>query len=294
MAENETLWLLYNPKSGSNDPGMIDAIERSLADAGLPVAGRIEFPEQDLPDRGTLDRNGVTILAIFAGDGTINSAVKRLDGWTGTVLPLPGGTKNLLVNRLHGEGDACEIAARLGRGEGRRVNPGIVESRLGTALAGVVTGPGAAWSDVREAMRDHDVAEIVTAAAHAIGEATAGPRVHCVQPACGSEEGYQAIVLGPGSEAIEVNGYGADTVGEYAEQGFAILKREFRSGPHEFLGAHRAVSLRSSDGEPMGILIDGEPCEDAGALETFEYTCSRVAMLATVDEVNAVAAGDED
>ena len=49
---------------------------------------------------------------------------------------------------------------------------------------------------------------------------------------------------------------GAETIADYARQGVALLRRDFREGPHDELGWHRAIVCRSSD--PIELMIDGE------------------------------------
>ena len=64
----------------------------------------------------------------------------------------------------------------------------LAETAHGDALTGILAGPGAAWADVREAIREPDVATVVTTLTDAIGESTAGARVACHDPACGRDD----------------------------------------------------------------------------------------------------------
>ena len=282
MTGTTTIWLAVNAASGSNSDTAVAALEQAFRDAGRPINRRIAFDQEGAPSLDELRRAGVDILAIFTGDGTVNALVPRLAGWEGAVLVLPGGTMNLLAQRLHGDASPAEIVARFAAGHARRLQPALVRSRLGDGLSGILAGPGTAWAHVREAMRGTDVLGTISRAAEAIGESTAGPKVHCHEPACGRAEGYSAIQLVPTADGFAVQGYYAETLADYAKQGIALLRRNFREGPHDKLGCHDRVRLACPEGEDMGLLIDGEP-HDAANEETFTLAYCAVDLLATAD-----------
>ena len=71
--------------------------------------------------------------------------------------------------------------------------------------------------------------------------------------------------LTPLATGIEVEGYGADTIAEYLAQGMALLRRDFRAGPHDQLGFHPRLRLSSVDGSPIELMLDGE--RDCGPAE---------------------------
>jgi hypothetical protein len=227
-------------------------------------------------------------VVIFTGDGTVNAIVSALYGWEGVILVLPGGTMNILAHRLHGEAEPAEIIAKVAAGRARAVRPTLVRSRHGDGLSGILAGPGVAWGEVREALRDVDVLGTILGAAEAIGESAGGARVHCREPECGRAEGYSAIQITPASEGLAVNGYYAETVADYAKQGIALLRRNFREGPHDDLGIHGSVRLACPERETMGLLIDGEAVDGEGAPtandETFTLARCEVDLLATADD----------
>ena len=153
--------------------------------AGFALARIVRFPAQPLPTAIMLDDAGVGMVAVFAGDGTVNALVTQLAGWSGTVLVLPGGTMNLLFHRLHGEREADEVIRLAAAGEAKAVRPGVIACRAGTALADLLAGPGTRWYEVREAMREADVLAVAGNAAQALGETLATPGIVCREPAVG-------------------------------------------------------------------------------------------------------------
>jgi hypothetical protein len=283
MIDGKTLWLAANAASGSNSADALAALDDAFAAAGCRVAKTIDVPRDGVPTPEALRAGGVDVLAIFTGDGTVNAVVTGLRGWDGAVLVLPGGTMNILAQRLHGQATPTEIIAKIASGGARRTRPTLVRSRHGDGLSGMLAGPGTAWGDVREALREVDVLGTLASAAEAIGESTGGAKVYCREPACGRPEGYSAIQITPEADGLALHAYYAETLGDYAKQGVALLRRNFREGPHDELGSHPSVRLACSEAGSLGLLIDGEPCPDAADTEEFTLAHCEVDLLATAD-----------
>ncbi|HVR90082.1 MAG TPA: diacylglycerol kinase family protein [Novosphingobium sp.] len=258
MAATGTLWLIANHASGSNDDAALDRLIAALAEIGSKPARAIDCQTGDLPGRAALERHDVAALALFTGDGTANAAITAIEGWTGLVLLLPGGTANLLARSLHGDRSAEQIVADYGAGALRPVARSCIRSSQGTALIEVLAGPGAIWSEVREGMREGAIGETANRAVEAVKQSATGPMVIIADPALGRDAGYAGVRLAPEPDGMTVDGYGADNAGDYIKQGIALLKRDFREGPHDELGAHSEVLCRSADGSPIALMIDGE------------------------------------
>lgn len=258
MTIRETVWLVVNGASGSHAEETIRTLCDAFGDAAARPARIVDCQEEELPAPRDLAAAGVGILAVHGGDGTLNAAATRLRGWGGAMLPLPGGTANLLCRRLHGECDAEEIARRFASGRLDRVRVNCIRGSHGLALVEVVAGPGAAWADVREEMREGNIVETVAMAVDAASRSTVGPMVAIYEPPLGREQGYAGVRLAIEDDGMAVQGYGTEDVGDYLRQGVAILKRDFREGPHDELGLHPAIACRSLEGEPIELMVDGE------------------------------------
>jgi hypothetical protein len=277
MSGLPTTWLVINSASGSYSEEAVAAVERSFADAGHPLAKIVTIPDHDAPNRAALEASGVDLLAIYTGDGTINGVVTGLYGWGGKLLILPGGTQNLLAKSIHGDAAAEDIVAALGRGELSCESRHLVRTSQGDGLCEVLAGPGARWSDVREAMREGDIGGMATTLGEAIGESTGGTSVRIVQPELGKPEGYPAVRIFPDHGALGIEGFGAETLAEYAQQGLALLRRDFREGPHDELGRHPRIVCRSE--QPIELMIDGERMT-GGTEERFELRECPIEFLA--------------
>ena len=274
-------WLLVNQASGSNDPVRVAALVEALAVAGHAPSRVVTLPTDELPTIAELDAAGVGLLAVFTGDGTVNAAVTALAGWGGRVLVLPGGTQNLFAKACHGEPSERDIVAQLAAGELVETRRNLIRTAHGDALCEVLAGPGAHWSDVREAMREGDLGGIASSVGTAIGQSAAGPQVAVVDPARGKPEGYPAVRIHLAAERLAIDGYGAEGLGDYAMQGLALLKRDFREGPHDELGTARVVTCRSS--EPIELMIDGERATGTSE-ERFELAQCEVVFLCSAGQ----------
>ena len=280
MREFQRSWLLINSASGSNTPAAVAQVRSALADSGIPAERTIEFPGNSLPCPADLEADGDPLLVLFSGDGTVNSALDRLERWQGAVLVLPGGTMNLLAKRLHGDVEPGEIISLVANNGGLRCRPNVIRCNEGTAFAGLLAGPGTRWANVREAMRDFDVTAMLEGASDAVSEMVGTGLVRAEEPALGRQDGYPLIELTPGEHGMRIDGYRAENTAEYIEHGWALLRRAFREGPHDRLGVVGDLVLESVDGTPLEILIDGEPAQ-TGPRATFEVAPSPVDLLAT-------------
>ncbi len=270
--------LVVNRRSGSYDRAAIDAILGRAAELGCGETREICIPDDECPGPDDLAEN--ELLAIYAGDGTVNGTITRLYGWSGAVLVLPGGTMNLLSKRLHGDVEWEAILEKLANGGAERVRPNIIRTSQGDALAGVMAGPGTSWNEVREAMRDIDVGGIAAGTVAAFRETARGTRIALVDPRIGRDEGYPMVEVFPASEGLEVRAYHADDAGEFIVQFGALVTRDFRNGPHDSYGPFERFHFESKDGEPIGLLLDGEPVPAAPREELTVALCE-VDLLTT-------------
>lgn len=256
MEQTPVTWFVTNSASGSFSEEAVEQLAKAFVRARHPLQRILRIPDDAAPTPAALEAAAVGLLAIFTGDGTVNAVVTGLYGWGGKVLVLPGGTQNLMAKALHGESSAEDILQALAGGGLHPARRNRIGTSQGDALCEVLAGPGARWSDVREAMREGDLGEMASTLREAIGQSAGGTPVRVVEPDLGKPEGYPAVRLHLDGGGMSIDGYAAGTLGEYAQQGVALLRRDFRDGPHDELGDHRAAVCRSD--EPIELMIDGE------------------------------------
>ena len=280
MTIKTPLWLVVNPASGSNDEAAQQALLDRLKQAGQSPAKVIDITRNPDLSPAALDAAGVGTLAIFTGDGTLSTVIGGLCDWQGDVLVLPGGTTNLLAKALFGEDVTIESAVEaFGNGKLMPLQRTAISWSGGLAVCELLAGPGATWSDVREELRDGNLVAVAQGAVEAARQSGSGALVRLNKPDIGKEEGYGGVRMVPEQAGLVVDGYGADSVADYLRQGLALLRRNFRDGPHDELGCHRAVHCETVDGAEMDLMIDGERMTGK-AQETFSLAPLPVNLLA--------------
>lgn len=258
-------WLVYNSNSGSHVDELEETIAAHLAEAGIDFGRSFDCQVQDLPDAAMANESGINTIIVHGGDGTINTMVKRLAGWPGAILPLPGGTANLLCHRLFDQSGWEAILDQFVADtlKPRRVDAVFCGDHM--ALSEMLVGPAALWADAREELRRRDVAGIVAATKEASFQSAEGPFVRIVNPTIGREEGYPGIHFSPQAGSIHIRGYAQENFVDLIKQGLAIVTHDFRQGPHDDLGQMPRVMCCSIDGSPMELMIDGErDCAPSG------------------------------
>lgn len=266
--------LLCNIQSGSFDEAERVEIERRCTEHGTPIAATFALPDDDVPDAAELTRQGIDLLIVWTGDGTINAAATAAEGWDGAILPLPGGTLNLLSKALHGDRTAPDIVADTLAGKARRRAIPVIRSDSGQALITVVAGPATRWAEVRETMRQDGLIEAGRAAPDALDAMLNAPGVRVA----GQQSSYSAIVLTPGKEGIRADGILAEHAADVLRHGLAWLGGDFRDGPSEEVARGETIILESES--DIGLEYDGELAEIASPAR-FAIGASAVDFIAT-------------
>lgn len=266
--------LVCNLRSGSSDEVLVSRLTETCRAAGAPLVRAVTLPDDDLPSAATLESDGVDVLLILSGDGTLNAAAGKLETWGGAVLPLPGGTLNLFHKTLHGDRGSEEILHDALAGKVRAVHPPTILCDAGRAYIGVIAGPTTAWAEVREQFRSLSLSGLAETIPDAIDATLHGDGVRIR----GSDQSFQAINLTPKADRILAEGLITDNAGSILRHGIAWFGGDFREGPSVDLSERRAVVIESKGS--IGLLLDGEPAElPSGATYRLEH--SPLAFLAT-------------
>lgn len=170
---------VINHMAGSVGPGADEALAELLTDHGLKATITAPAPA-DIPAAVTaaLARKP-DLLIVLAGDGTAALAA-GLAGPTGPlVMPLPGGTMNMLPHALYGRlGWKDALVAGLSQGVERPVSGGRVLGQRGAAerpfYCAAILGAPALWAEAREAIRARKPREALRRALRALSLAFKG------------------------------------------------------------------------------------------------------------------------
>ena len=266
--------LVCNSQSGSHDEAVLEAIAAACREQGAPLAATFALPDDAIPDADALSRHDIDLLIVWTGDGTINAAARGAAGWDGAILPLPGGTLNLLSKALHGDRDAPDILADALRGNGRRAAIPMIRSQDGEAFITVVVGPATRWAEVRETMRQEGVIEASRSAPDALDAMMNAPGVRIA----GQDRDWPAIILTPTPHGIRTDGIVAEGSADVLRHGLAWLGGDFRDGPTEPLTTGEMIIV---EGEaPISLEYDGELGETPSPAR-FSLGMSAVDFVAT-------------
>jgi hypothetical protein len=252
--------LIVNERSGSFDPALVEALEQRFVQAGSPLGRRLVLGKEDLPDAASATAQGLDLIVILTGDGTVSSAADALAGWDGTLLVLPGGTMNLLSHALHGALGAEAIVEAYLAGEGTALTVPMIRAGALTAYCGVIAGPTALWGDVREDLRNGDLASLGETVPRALNATLKAPGVRLEGE---DEEEFPALYLEPWQDGIHAYGIQAAGAGDLLRHGLAWLKGDFREGPSRIVSVETDLGVLTG-GERLELLVDGER-EDAAA-----------------------------
>jgi diacylglycerol kinase family enzyme len=266
--------LICNSQSGSYDEAVRAAIEEACRAAGAPLAATFVLPDASLPDAMMLRAQEIDLLLVWTGDGTINAAAIAVEGWPGTVLPLPGGTLNLLSKQLHGDRPAPDIVADALDGKGRPSRIPTILSAANLAFITIVAGPATRWAEVRETMRQDGLIEASRAAPEALDQMMNAPGVRVA----GHEPLYSAVILTPTRQGIHADGILTEGTGDVLRHGLAWLGGDFRDGPSEPIATAETIILESE--AVISLEYDGELAETPSPAR-FALGTSAVDFLAT-------------
>lgn len=247
--------LVCNTQSGSHGPAIFDAIVEACRLHNAPLATIFELPDAQVPDATELKTQNIDLLIVWTGDGTINAAATRAARWDGAILPLPGGTLNLLSKALHGDRPAPAILADALTGKGRRRPITTASSDAGEAFITVVAGPATSWAEVRETMRQDGLIEASRAAPDALDKMTNAPGIRVA----GHDKSYAAVILTPTTRGIRADGILTEGAGDVLRHGLAWLGGDFRNGPSEEIATGETIILESD--APISLEYDGELTE---------------------------------
>jgi len=247
--------LVSNSSSGNAAAVDDGALIASLQRGGFQIIARFVLPDDDLPDRRSLEAALIETVIICAGDGTVSGTCKSLSGWPGEVLVLPGGTMNLLARRLHGEIAMADLLPALPTIQNDAQPIAIVVTEGREIFTGLTVGPSTRWGEVREGMRHGDVGSLREMVPAAWSE-TLGDEGVSLQGS--NQAAYAGIFIEPfDTDKVNIIAFKANSVADMVGHGLAWIRRDFRTGPRDDLGVMPSAVV-TGDQEDTGVLIDGE------------------------------------
>jgi diacylglycerol kinase family enzyme len=254
--------VVANVASGGVGPDAPGEIERICADLGLHA--HICAPsKEDLGNclRGAVDA-GPDLLVVLAGDGTIRAAAELCGPAGPVIVPLPGGTMNMLPHAIYGPRswqDALRVA--LAEGAAQMLGGGEVEGRR--FLVAAILGSPALWAPAREAARYGQARLAWIRARRAMRRAFAGRLRYALDEAPRGKAVALSFLCPVISKALDVDAAALEAaaldlqgVRDVVSLGFHALRGDWRDAPAVASTPCRRARVWAA--EPIPAILDGE------------------------------------
>jgi diacylglycerol kinase family enzyme len=206
--------------------------------------------------------NSPRVLVVLGGDGTIRTAAEACIGTGAYLLPLPGGTMNMLPRALFGDGSWQETL------KNTLADPAIKTlsgGRAGTNLffVAAVVGAPALWIEARESIREGDVFDAVEKSAVAL-QATFDPTVqYVISPEVTGEAEVVAVIcplvseeMSDSEQSFEAAAIDVKNAAELLGLATAAAFGKWRDDRSITLSRTQRVTVRASRDIPL--FLDGE------------------------------------
>jgi diacylglycerol kinase family enzyme len=202
------------------------------------------------------------VLVVLGGDGTIRTAAEACTGTDTFLLPLPGGTLNVLPRALYGNSSWQEpLKATLANPLTKELSGGRVGDKL-FFVAAVVGAPGL-WMEAREAVREGDILDALRKARIAL-EAMFDTKIrYFISPAVNGEAEVVAVIcplvsqqMSDSEQALEAAAIDVENAAELLGLATAAAFGRWRDNESVTLTKTHQVIVESKKGIPL--FLDGE------------------------------------
>ncbi len=281
------LKVLINPHAGSvpDDP---DADLMALAEEVGAKCEIVKVEPENLREQvEAAVKDGFDILAVWGGDGTIACALETVGPKGPPILPLPGGTMNLLHRRVHGvpEGTAIDwrecLRGAVDAGKIEPIGAGCV-NRERRFYVGAMFGELVGLSRAREAIRDgRPITAVEQAAEVGAFDLTTSLAFHELRGEDIGMEGVAtalaAFVPEPGDARLDVGWIDPDNLAELAGVGMEIALGDWRLARGVEYHQWEALRIFHAKEDEIETTLDGEPLKlRSGSLIDFMPVAAHV------------------
>lgn len=253
---------VLNPASGGVDPSCEALTREILAEAGAAGVTVTCADPQSIAQALERAAAEAEVLVVLGGDGTLRAAAERCGAEGPALLPLPGGTMNVLARALYGPRPWPEVLRAV------LPQPGIANLSGGRAggrlfLISALIGVPSRWVRAREALRRGRLVE----ASAWVREAVSRPLPEPVSYDFGRGERGTARALAircpltsralaAEAQVLEAAAIDPSSAAEAASLGMKALFGRWREHPAVAVAETTAITVERTGGAPA--LLDGE------------------------------------
>lgn len=265
---------LLNTSSGSCDVGAEQELEALLRDEGLHLA-KAWCGAGDTVAGALEEANGheLDVLIVLGGDGTIRSAAETCSANGPFLVPLPGGTMNMLPKALYGDRTWQEALAVTVRSPAvQPVNGGRIGAHQFFVAA--ILGNPSLFAEAREAVREGELGKAVGQGVEALRKSFSNALRYRFGEAAGEAEAVSVLcpltsrALRDDETALEAAVLTPHGAVDAFKLAMRTLFSEWRNDPNVTTAKVRRVAVGSDESIPA--ILDGETLE-LGTSATVEF-----------------------
>lgn len=254
---------LLNKSSGQCDAGCEDRLRAAMRDAGIAPETVVSVESRQIEAAlQSIVRSKPDVLIVLGGDGTIRTAAETCGKAKIALMPLPGGTMNMLPKAIYGERNWVDaLTDTLAAPAIRAISGGEVGDHR-FFCAGIFGSP-ALWAAAREAVREKRLAEVVRRALAAFRKRFSRKiRYEFGPSASGSAEAVAVLCplisksLPSAADVLEAAALDLDSSLAAFRLAFNALFADWRSDEGVSTASTPLVRLSSRGGIPA--ILDGE------------------------------------
>lgn len=252
---------VLNTASGSVDNGAQERMKRLFAAAGLEHAQIVTAGAEEIDAALKAAAADAEVVVVLGGDGTIRTAAMECGRTRRLLIPLAGGTMNMMPHALYGPLPWHDALART-----------LADPRIQTVSGGrvgrecfycaAILGAPSLWADAREAVRHGRLAEAVKRSAVAI-EHSGEPLFYRLDGGQNCAAEAVAVICPLVSRALRDDAPGLEaaalepsTAAGLFSLAFHAAFDDWRNDPSVSLARIRRVDVRGAG--PVPAILDGE------------------------------------
>jgi diacylglycerol kinase family enzyme len=254
---------IINTSSGGCDPESEREMLEILKNAGVTNCktwcGEADQIVQAFAESA---KHKLDVLIVLGGDGTIRSAAKACAGTESFLLPLPGGTMNMLPCGLYGDRSWQEtLKDTLARPATNTLSGGRVSNELFFVAA--LVGAPALWIEARESIREYDIGDALEKSAIAFQKMFDTKVQYVISPQLKGEAEAVAVIcplvseqMSSSEHVLEAAAINLDSASEVLGLATAAAFGNWRHNKAVALSKTKRVGVQSTRDIPL--FLDGE------------------------------------